>query len=259
MLCSAEYVGINKRHHQSAWQKWLPSQTQMDPEAGWNTAFEQLGSASDWKLHLVESIYQRYISIGQSRLQPSTGKLVITEIKEDFVEHIRSYRAPQAPTRDQGKVCSTAQSSARAPWRTEGATAQGPGWSQSQGWRSLSRRWQSTSHRHRSESCRPCSSSPRYCSRSWKQREHEECTPSHGNADWGNEHTTDPGQKRGQGSREYHKQVQIQDPEGGWPVPNSLPGCPAGLVLGGERDPKIQISLLKGSEEADGLMASSSL
>ena len=96
MLHSAEYAWVLRRDdvrvHIMHGDGQLPSQTRMEAEAGQNTALEQLGSASNWEfiLHLVESVYQGLISIGQSRLQPGTTKHVVAQIKEDLKEHISS-------------------------------------------------------------------------------------------------------------------------------------------------------------------------
>ena len=81
----------------------------------------------------MESVYQGLTSVGQCRLWPNTAKHVMTKKREDLGEHINLQRASQAHTRDKSVVCSIVLSLARSPWRTEGATAQGPGQYQSWG------------------------------------------------------------------------------------------------------------------------------
>ena len=185
MLHSTEYAGVKGRQCQSvhcAQWGWLPSWTRLVLETGWNTAFKQLGTASDWEfiLHLVESVYQGCTPVGQSRLQPDTVKHVTAEIKEDLKKHIRSHRSSQAPTRDQSEIHFTVWSLARSPWRTEGATVHVP--DQYHSWRQ-----RSPNQRHRSKTWRPCSKSCWHCSKNQRWRNCDEWSSCHGSTGLKNE------------------------------------------------------------------------
>ena len=187
------------------WQGRLPSQTRMAPEAGQNTAFKQIGSASNQEsiLCLVQSVYQGCTSIGQTDFNLIQWNMS-AEIKEDLKEHIRSHGASWAPeTRvkytpllnlwlDPHRGLKALLNRVLVYPRAKGRGCQARNWSKS---------W------------RPYYKSHRHCFKNQRQRNCDEQPSQHGSTVSKNELTMDRGQGKSQGSQEHCKHVQVQDPK----------------------------------------------